>query len=238
MCVALDLLLTMIRVALADDESLFLEGLRGILSNYPHYEVIYTAEDGKALLDKVKQTSILPDIFVLDLRMKPLDGIETTKEINKYYNDCKIIILTSYYSPSFVSHMVKLGVNAFLPKNIHPSELIFAIDMVHDKGLYLTADYANAIRTQASTQKKPSFNMHESLSKKELEVLYWICHGYTNQEISEKIFRSVRTIEGHRQHIIDKTGAKNTAGMVVYALMHKIIDIDEKLLEYTLKEAV
>ena len=130
--------------------------------------------------------------------------------------------------------MVSLGVNAFLPKFVEPSELVFAIDVVHEKGLYLTEDYADAIRTKVKSQKKPCFNAHEELTKRELEVLYWICHGCTNQEISEKINRSIRTIEGHRQHIMDKTGARNTAGMVVYALMHKVIDIDQKLLEHTL----
>jgi DNA-binding NarL/FixJ family response regulator len=224
----------MIKIALADDEPLFRKGVAGLLRNYPQYEIIYSVSDGEDLLEEIEEKKILPDIFLLDLRMKRLDGIETTKALSKKYNDCKIIILTSFYSPSFVNFMVNLGVNAFLSKFIEPSELVFAIDMVADKGLYLTEDYANAIRSKVRTQKKPSFNSQESLTKRELEVLYWISHGATNQEISDKINRSVRTIEGHRLHIMEKTGAKNTAGMVVYALMHKIIDIDQKLLDHTL----
>lgn len=224
----------MIKIALADDEPLFRKGLAGLLGNYSQYEIVYSVDDGGKLINEIEEKGVFPDIFLLDLRMKYLDGIETTKALSKKYNDCKIMILTSFYSPSFVNFMVSLGVNAFLPKFVEPSELVFAIDMVHEKGLYLTEDYANAIRSKVRSQKKPCFSTHESLTKRELEVLYWICHGCSNQDISDKISRSIRTIEGHRQHIMEKTGAKNTAGMVVYALMHKVIDINQKLLEHTL----
>lgn len=224
----------MVKIALVDDEPLFRKGVAGILDRYSQYEIICSVSNGKELLDEINEKGIKPDIFLLDLRMDCLDGIETTKKLSKQYDECKIIILTSFYSPSFASYMVNLGVNAFLSKYVEPSELVFAIDIVHERGLYITPDYANAIRSKLKTQKKPCFNSHESLTKKELEVLYWICHGCTNQEISDKVCRSVRTIEGHRQHIIEKTGAKNTASMVLYALMHRVIDIDQKLLEHTL----
>jgi len=224
----------MIKIALADDEALFREAVSGLLQKYPHYEVIYSVNDGKELISEIEKQKIIPDIFILDLRMKYLDGIETTKILSQKYTDCKIIILTSYYSPSFVNFMVNLGINAFLSKSLDPKELIFAIDLVHEKGLYLTEDYAKAIRSKVKSYKKPNFSTVESLTKREVEVLEYICHGYTNQEISEKIFRSVRTIEGHRKHIMEKTGTKNTAGIVVYALVHKIIDIDKKFLEFNL----
>lgn len=224
----------MIKIAIADNETLFREGVANILEAYPHLEIVYSLPDGKHLLQEIEEQHIIPDIFLIELKMNELNGIETTKLLNQRFSDCKIIILTSHYSPSFANHMVRLGVNAFLPKQIHPHELVFAIDMVQDRGLYLTEDYSKAIRSRTPKVKRLFFSTRESLTKKELEVLKWICHGFTNQEISEKVFRSVRTIEGHRQHLIEKTGAKNTAGLVVYALMHKLIDIDEKLLEYTL----
>lgn len=131
--------------------------------------------------------------------------------------------------------MVRLGVNAFLPKNINPKELIFSIDMVYEKGLYFTKEYAEAFRIQnLQMPKKPYFDNNEAITKKELEILKLICHGHSNQQIAESTSRSIRTVEGHRQHLLDKTGAKNTAGLVVYALMHKLVDVDIKLLEYTI----
>ena len=218
----------MIRLALADDEILFRNGLVRILEDYENFEVVYSTCCGDKLIEKIKTSPVQPDICLLDLRMKPMDGIETTKQLNKLSPDIKIIILTSYYSPSFVKYMVKLGVNAFLPKLTQPEELTLALETVYQKGIYLTNDFAEAIRSQSQQQQRPFFEIKEYLTKKEKEVLYWICHGLTNHEISEKIFRSVRTIEGHRQHILDKTGAKNTAGLVVYALMNNVINIDEE----------
>ncbi|TXK71951.1 response regulator transcription factor [Mesonia sp. K4-1] len=221
----------MIRLAIADDEILFRNGLVRILEDYEKFEIVYTVGSGDEFLEKFKTNPIVPDICLLDLRMKSMDGIETTKHLNKLSADVKIIILTSYYSPSFVKYMVKLGVNAFLPKLIQPEELKLAIDTVYEKGLYLTQDFADAIRSKSQQSTRPFFEIKEYLTKKEKEVLYWICHGLSNQEISDKVFRSIRTIEGHRQHILDKTGAKNTAGLVVYALMNNIIDMDEKFLK-------
>ena len=224
-----------IYIALVDDESLFREGITKLLNEYMQYQVIYSLTNGQELLDKLENGSQFPDVFILDLKMQPLDGIETTKAIKKQYPESKIIILSSYYSPSFINYMIRLGVNAFLPKNTNPKELIFSIDMVNEKGLYLTKEYAEAFRVQnMQMPRKPFFDNTETISKKELEILNLICHGYTNQQIAEKTVRSIRTIEGHRQHLLDKTGAKNTAGLVVFALMHKLVNIDKLLLEYTI----
>lgn len=224
-----------IYIALIDDESLFREGITKLLSEYLQYQVIYSLSNGKDLMDKLEKGSQFPDIFILDLKMEPLDGIETTKMIKKKYPESKIMILSSYYSPSFINYMVRLGVNAFLPKNINPKELVFSIDMVYEKGIYFTKEYADAFRVQnLQMPRKPTFKNSEGITKKEHEILKLICHGFTNQQVAEKTSRSIRTIEGHRQHLLDKTGAKNTAGLVVFALMHQLIDIDKHLLEYTI----
>lgn len=223
-------------LALIDDESLFREEITNLLKEYLHYQVIYSLSNVEDLLVKLEKGSQFPDIFILDLKMKPLDGIETTKIIKQKYPESKIMILSSYYSPSFINYMVRLGVNAFLPKNINPKELVFAIDMVYDKGLYFTKEYAEAFRIQnLQMPSKPKFKNSEGITKKELEILKLICNGYTNQQVAEKTSRSIGTIESHHQHLLDKTGAKNSAGLVVFALMHELIDIDKQLLEYTMK---
>ncbi len=224
-----------IYIALVDDETLFREGIAKILNEYLQFQVIYSLSSGQELIDKLDAGSQYPDVIILDLKMKPLDGIETTKIIKQKFPESKIIIISSYYSPSFINYMVRLGVNAFLPKNINPKELIFSVDMVYEKGLYFTKEYAEAFKVQnLQMPKKPHFDKNEGITKKELEILKLICHGQTNQQVAKTTSRSVRTIEGHRQHLLDKTGAKNTAGLVVYALMHKLVDVDKKLLEYTI----
>ena len=222
-------------IVVIDDEALFREGLSNIIRAYSNMRVTYSANSSENLLKVLANEISFPDIFILDLKMKPLDGIETTKILKKNYPESRIIILSSYYSPSFINYMVRLGVNAFLSKSTNPKELISAIEMVYEKGLYFTKEYAEAFRVQnLQMPRKPHFSNTEKITKKELEILKLICHGYTNQQVAEKTDRSIRTIEGHRQHLLDKTGAKNTAGLVVFALMHGLVDVDKQLLDYTI----
>jgi len=224
-----------INIAIVDDEALFREGITNLLNQNKPFKVVHSLASGQLLMDLIIETGRLPDVLILDLKMLPLDGIETTKIIRQKYPHSKIVILSSYYSPSFINYMVRLGVNAFLPKNTAPDELIAALKMVHEKGLYFTKEYAEAFRVQnLQMPKKPHFSNVESITKKELEILKLICHGFTNQQVAEKTDRSIRTIEGHRQHLLDKTGAKNTAGLVVFALMHELVDVDKQLLDYTI----
>ena len=221
-------------LALIDDESLFREGIIKLLNDYLQYEVIHSLSSAEDLLVKLEKGSQFPDIFILDLKMKPIDGIETTKAIKQKYPESKIIILSSYYSSSFINYMVRLGVNAFLPKNINPKELVFAIDMVYEKGLYFTKEYAEAFRVQNLQMPRESkFTISEGLTKKEHEILKLICQGFTNQQKAEKTSISIEKIEELHKHLLDKTGAKNITGLVVFALMHELIDVDKQLLEYT-----
>lgn len=223
-----------INIALVDDEALFREGLTKLLNNYLNFQVIYSLSNGEDLIDQLEKGSQFPDVFIFDLKLRPLDGIEMTKMIEQKYPESKIIILSSYYSPSFTNYMVRLGVNAFLPKNINPKELIFAIEMVYDKGLYFSKEYAEAVKVQKlQMPKKLQFKNSEEITKKELEILILFCRGFSNQQVADKTSRSMRVIEDNRQHLYAKTGAKNTAGLIVYALMHELVDIDKQLLDFT-----
>lgn len=224
-----------LEIAIIDDEALFREGVSNLIRVYSNMRVVYSADSSENLLEVLAGDIAFPDIFILDLKMKPLDGIETTKVLKKNYPESRIIILSSYYSPSFINYMVRLGVNAFLPKSTDPKELIIAIEMVYEKGLYFTKEYAEAVRVQnLQMPRKPHFKNAEGITKKELEILNLVCHGYSNQQVAEKTHRSVQTIEEYRQHLLDKTGAKNNAGLVVFALMHGLVDVDKKLLDYTI----
>jgi DNA-binding NarL/FixJ family response regulator len=224
-----------INIALIDNEDEFRGGITELLNENLNFKVIYSISNGEDLMDKLEKGSQFPNVFILDLKMKPLDGIETTKIIKEKYPESKIMILSSFYSPSFINYMVRLGVNAFLPKNINPKELVFAIDMVYEKGLYFTKEYAEAFRVQNLQMPRISkFKNSEGITKREHEILKLICHGYSNKQIAEKISKSIGTIENYRQHLLNKAEAKNTAGLVVFALMYELIDIDKQLLEYTM----
>ncbi len=227
-----------IKIALADDEELFLNGLKTILDNDPKTEVLLTADDGDELLEKLEQTSNLPDIVLLDLRMKKMDGVATTEQLKTLYPQIKIIILSSHYRESFLGYMFKLGVNAFLPKDINPALLKEVIGQVHNKGLHFTDDQMKGLQDQLSHGKGLKtlrISQPHELTARETEVLQLICEQHTNAEIAEKLFISIRTVEGHRNNLLLKTEAKNTVGLVLFALAHKLVDWNEKLLEFGIR---
>ena len=214
-----------IKIALIDDEPLFLEGLSLLFSNVKNIVVTNTATNGYELLDDLENTSEFnfPDIILVDIQMKPLDGFDLVEMLKKKYSNIKIIILSSHYKTNVVGHMIKLGVSAFIPKNANKKLLITAIESVYEHGIYFSkSDQEMLIHFMGSNSKRSIFKNDEELSNREIEVLKLICNEYTSQEIADKLFISKRTVEGHRQKVIDKIGAKNTVGLVIYAIANKL----------------
>ena len=214
-----------IKITLIDDEPLFVEGLTLLFKNVKNIVITKTATNGYELLDDLENTSEFnfPDIILVDIQMKPLDGFDLVEMLKKKYSNIKIIILSSHYKTNVVGHMIKLGVSAFIPKNANKKLLITAIESVYEHGIYFSkSDQEMLIQFMGSNSKRSIFNNNEELSNREIEVLKLICDEYTSQEIADKLFISKRTVEGHRQKVIDKIGAKNTVGLVIYAIANKL----------------
>jgi DNA-binding NarL/FixJ family response regulator len=214
-----------INIALVDDEALFVEGLSLLFSNVEHINVTKTANSGLAFLDALQNNpeTILPDIALVDIQMKPMDGFELVEVLKDKYPDLKIIILSSHYKSNVLGHMIKLGVSAFIPKNANKELLVTAIESVNNSGVYFTqTDQEMLVKFMNSKSKKLTLSLNEELSKREIEVVKLICLEHTNHEIADQLFLSKRTVESHRQRILEKVGAKNTVGLVVYAIANKI----------------
>ncbi|MEI6866806.1 response regulator transcription factor [Flavicella sp.] len=214
-----------IKIALVDDEALFVEGLSLIFSNLEHITVVQTANSGLEFLAVLEESSeaVFPDIALVDIQMKPMNGFNLVESLKGKYPDLKIIILSSYYKNNVFGHMIKLGVSAFIPKNANKKLLTTAIESVNNSGIYFTqADQEKLMQYMNSRFKKITLSINEELSGREIEVLKLICLEHTNQEIADQLFLSKRTIESHRQRILEKVGAKNTVGLVVYAIGHEI----------------
>lgn len=213
-----------IKIALVDDEVLFLEGLSLLLSTYrEEIEIVVSATGASDLLHKlhILPPENLPELILLDIQMKPIDGFELVEKIKNSYAEMRIIVLSSHYKQAMFGHMISLGVAAFLPKNASQNMLLEAIQKVHRNGVFFTAkDQEMLTDFVKNNSPKRYFNSTEQLSAREVEVLQLICAEYTNQEIAEKLFLSKRTVESHRQRLLEKTGAKNTAGLVIYAVAH------------------
>ena len=215
----------MIKVAITDDHKLFREGVRFLLDQMGDMELVFEAASGIELIDKLPENQV--DVLLLDLEMEGMDGVEVIKRIRPEYPDLGIIILTTYSENKMMAYLMELGANSYLLKDTEPDVLQRAIESVYHEGYYFTRDVSKAMITglKSTARKKPVLKNNVTLSPREVEVLELICREFTAKEIAEKLFISQRTAEGHRRHLIEKLGVKNTAGLIVKAIKEGIISI-------------
>jgi DNA-binding NarL/FixJ family response regulator len=215
-----------INVVLADDEELFRVGMSHILSRDAEINIIYEASNGKELLDYLGGCETLPDIVITDIKMPEINGVEVTKILNNTYPEVGIIALTTYNTKSFIRNMIDVGASAYLVKNSSPDKVLHTIKQVFYKG-FCYDKQVMSILNEANTSKKrgtvKSVFDDDFLTPREQEVLELICRQYTNLEIGEKLFISSRTVEVHRKNILVKTGVKNIAGLVIFAINNDLI---------------
>jgi len=216
---------TQIKIALIDDESLFLEGLSLLLSSSGNLCIVGQATNGADFLQLLENYSIeeFPDILMVDLQMQPMDGFELVAKIKAKHTEAKVIVLSSYYKQAMFGHMIQMGVSAFLPKNAPKDLLLEALTSVHKTGVFLSdEDQEMLVEYVANRKKYNSNSMSETLTDRELEIVNLICLELTNQEIADRLYLSKRTVESHRQRILEKIGAKNTVGIVIFAIAHQL----------------
>lgn len=208
----------MIRLALADDQHLFRKGLALLLRDMADAQVVLECANGEELLTALKRTAV--DIVLLDLQMPVLDGTETMKRIRRDHPKVKVIILSTHDEDDFIARLMALGANGYMLKTAEPDEIDTAIRSVAQSGFYLndTVNKAMLHGLVKKEQVKPTFNEIDPLSDRELEVLRGICTELTTAEIAERMFVSPRTVDFHRNNLLLKTGARNAAGLVVYAM--------------------
>lgn len=216
-----------IKIAIAEDEGLVRSGFGAVLKEVPNFEVMLNASNGKELLDSLEIATDLPDIILMDLNMPVLNGVEATKVVREKYPEIQVIALTSYNSTSFILSMIKIGAAAYILKNENPDSLILAINGVFENGFYYDRKVLEVLKENAihPTRSREIQFTYSQLTDRELEVLELICRQFTTVEIGEKLFISHRTVEGHRNNLLQKTGMKNVVGLVVYAIKNELVDI-------------
>ena len=217
-----------INIVIADDEQLFRSGMKFLLSREQNFNIIFEAENGKELIDFISNTEVFPDVILMDLKMPEMNGVEATKIIHKVHPDIKIIALTSYDGKSFITNMIDVGASSYLVKNTSPKMVVHTVNEVYDKGFYYDEKVLKIIHENiiSSSGKRIKSDLDKKLlSKREIDVLELICEQYTTSEIAEKLFISPRTVEGHRNNLLLKTQSKNVAGLVIYGIQKKLIEI-------------
>ena len=212
---------TKLNIFLVDDHSLFREGLRFLLSNSNFVSEIKEAKNGQEFLEGLQ--NFKPDIILMDIDMPIMNGIEATLKVIKHDSDLKIIALSMYSDENFYTEMIEAGAKGFLLKNSQFIDVETAIMEVYNGRNYFSPEILSLIIRGLNRKTHTPIN-HE-LTKRELEVLLNICQGFSNQEISEQLYISKRTVDKHRENILLKTQSKNTAELVVYAIKKGYFEI-------------
>ncbi|WP_114936866.1 response regulator transcription factor [Mucilaginibacter endophyticus] len=213
-----------IKIAIADDYTIYREGLKVGLTQDENLEVILEAADGEDLITGIETN--MPDVIIMDLKMPVMDGMEATKLVKKQYPDIKILVVTMYDDEKFVIHLMEIGANGYLLKNAEAEEIRKAIYSVHETGYYFNNIVSNALLKKLVIKGniKPSFKEGVELTEREQDVLKLICAEKTANEMGKQLFLSPRSVEGIRQRLIDKVGVRNTAGLVMFAVKNGIIE--------------
>ncbi len=220
-----------INLMLVDDDALFISLLAEYLNSQEHMQVVRTFHDGKEVIAAL-ETPLPCSVMLLDLRMSGLNGIETLKALRAHQPHIKVIILSSFYQPSYSGYMLKCGASAFLPKEVSPDKLVAVIDEVVNKGHSFDTQQIDTLREQVSGRSpKPRLDKTQALTERETEVLQLLCEQLTAREIAEKLFITQRTVEGHKNNLMLKSGAKNLAGLVVFAIQAGIVNTGDIFLE-------
>lgn len=219
----------MIRLALIDDQQLFREGITNLLNSITDTFSVESFDSAKAFLAYLLHCEALPEIVLLDLEMPEMNGIDLNNYLQKVYPQIKIIILSVHANDKLIASLIRSGADGYLTKNCDKEELIRAVKNVHEQGFYINKCTMQALQQNSFIKKSVSENVNGipiELSKRETEVLQLICKEKSNAEIAAQLFLSVRTVEGHRNSLLQKTGCRNTAGLVLFAIrQHLYLDI-------------
>jgi DNA-binding NarL/FixJ family response regulator len=214
-----------IRLGIADDHKIFRNGLKATLEDNPDFEIIVEAANGKQLLALL--AGKVPDVILMDIKMPELDGIQTTAQVKQRYPGIKVLALSMFNEDKYIMDMMKAGASGYLLKNAEPEEIIEAISTVYHKEYYFNEHLSVTLIKQLAGSS-PAGNAAMSLAdfnEREIEVLRLVCQEYSNQEIADKIFLSVRTVEGYRARLFEKTKSRNLVGLVIFAVKTGIISV-------------
>lgn len=217
-----------IRLVIADDQVLFRKGLAALIEKEDDLELMAEADNGQELLDKLRPMPVAPDVAIVDMHMPVMNGVELNDILHQEFPEIKVVILSVYDQERFISKMIEAGASGYLIKNTEVEELLTAVRKVHDAGFYFNQASLAAMKNAWQYRNQNIRNLSRipiDLTDREREVLRLICKEYTNNEMADGLNISVRTVEGHRNNLLAKTGCKNTAGLVVFAIRYEVFNL-------------
>lgn len=213
----------MINVLIADDHAVFRDGIISILENVPDITITAEAKDGWEVMKLLQKEQ--PDVILMDITMGGADGIETTQLVKRDYPDVKVLVLSMHAESGYILKMLEAGASGYLLKDAGQEEMIRAIRTVYEGNTYYSKGVSSVIVAQLThPTKEQKEQTGIPLTQREAEVLRLIVEEYTNPEIAEKLFISIRTVDTHRRNLLEKLGVKNTAGLVKYAIRQGLME--------------
>lgn len=215
-------------MAIVDDQHIFRQSLGLLISSVPGFELVAEAAGGPEYLEILNTLPRLPHVTLLDMSMPGMNGIELNSILQEKYPEVKIVILSVNLQDRLISKMITEGADAYLVKNCDKDELITAIQAVYKAGFYINLQTMQALQHYSDSKSRQHQYLNATatdITRREKEVLEMICKELSAAEIASKLYLSVRTVEGHRNNLILKTGARNTAGLVIFAVKSGLYNV-------------
>jgi len=206
-------------VIIVDDHKLFRDGLSFIIREIADFEVIGEASNGKEFLKLLENKK--PDLVLMDIKMPEMDGIEASTIALQKYPDLNVLVLSMYDDEQYYNTMIDIGVRGFILKDADSSELKIAINKVYEGNSFFSQELLLKIIKNKTTVS------NVNISKREIEVLTYICKGMANYEIAEVLNISLRTVERHRANLLEKTGSSNSIKLVLFAIRNNVVNINK-----------
>lgn len=220
---------TKIRVLIVDDHRLLRDGLAALLAQAEDIEVVGSVPSGEQAISVFP--SLKPDVILMDIMMGGMTGIEATRWVKEQDHNVRVILISSEIKKELVTAGIQCGIDGYLPKDVDLTVLTEAIRTVKGGGRYFNEAITNLVFEDFYQKKKLTniqgkVTLPNDLTKREQEVLALVASGKSNQEVADDLFISVKTVDTHKNHILDKLGLKNTAELVRYAIKNKLISLD------------
>jgi two-component system nitrate/nitrite response regulator NarL len=211
-----------IRIIIADDHAIVRRGIRLLLEDETHLDIIDEASDGQMSLEKCQELN--PNILISDVSMPEISGIELPAILREECPTVKVLLLTMHQEPEYVIKAFKNGVYGYLHKGVEEDEIVTAINEISKGDKYYNNNVAKILAENLVAGDKKEDDEVEELTKREKEILSELVNGLSNKKIAEKLFISVRTVDTHRANIMTKLNVNKTAALVKYALENKLVD--------------
>jgi two-component system response regulator NreC len=212
-----------IRVFLCDDHAMLRAGLKALLADEPGLAVVGEAGDGAAGVEQA--VALRPDVALLDITMPELDGLEATRQLHRRAPDVRVLILTMHDDPEYLFQALEAGASGYVLKRAAEADLVAAIrTVVADRAFLAPAAQRTLVADYVGRRERGEIPLPvERLTPREEEVLKLLARGHTNQEIADALVISIKTVETHRAHVLDKLGLRKRAELVRYAQTHGLL---------------